>query len=174
MLISYVTNVISLFTNVILSFTNVTFPCNATTHSTNVNKRGKEKRNSKGQRNTNVTQEQKKLRYKCKQGDKGTSKKTQRGQGLSGNVKKNDTNVNRQMRWLCVLALAVYICIFFLLPDNPCPLCVFVPLSPCLHLYLFCSCVIFVFLFLWVGFLFSFPLLFTFYIYDSFSRLLQM
>ena len=157
MLISYVTNVISLFTNVILSFTNVTFPRNTTTQSTNVNKRGKEKRNSSGQRNTNVTQEQKKLRYKCKQGDKGTSKKTQRGQGLSGNVKKNNTNVNRQMHWLCVLALAVYICIFFLLPDVPCPLCVFVPLSPCLHLYLFCSCVTFVFLFLCVGLSFFFP-----------------
>ena len=45
------------------------------------------------------------------------------------------------MRWLCVLALAVYICIFFLLPpDTPfSPFVFFVPLSPCLHLYLFCS-----------------------------------
>ena len=36
-------------------FTNVTFPRNTTTQSTNVNKRGKEKRNSRGKRNTNVT-----------------------------------------------------------------------------------------------------------------------
>ena len=84
MLIYYVTNVILLFTNVILSFTNVSFPRNPTTQYTNVNKRGKEKRNSKGQRNTNVTQEQKKLRYKCKQREKDTSKKHKGDKGQRG------------------------------------------------------------------------------------------
>ena len=56
-------------------------PRNTTTQSTNVNKRGKEKRNSEGQRNTNVTFQRCKKDTNVNRGIKAHQKKHKRGKG---------------------------------------------------------------------------------------------
>ena len=81
-LLLMIVNILCYKCNIIVYKCNV--PRETTTQSTNVNKRGKEKRNSRGQRNTNVTPQRSKKDTNVNRGTKAHQKKHKGDKGQRG------------------------------------------------------------------------------------------